>query len=349
MATAFDRWEKDPFFYAAEEVQESADRMESVYRRWVCGKAGALKSFGEVWDASAADLQRDLHATLGTAKWQLEELERAVRRNDAILSTDEATVTLHRDFVVAISDRIDMVEKNLKESILEEEGERSLTWVRLDKGERDELAHFLSSSGSEAEKVSPTPSVPDQEAGSLMDGETSVCWKSPPCQLKDLSSAEAKDHRRVASSCTELGALTISVSPEETPCISSDERANLPPPRLLSLSELRTAESSSKPKNWYRNGFRKWKAPSQEDMEETLPLRNHQLSRGMNACYEKSKSCISDCTDESYHKHHHEWLGALQRQLQRSQYQIQYGRPIQFMIWTIVTVLLIFLFVLRAS
>lgn len=26
MATAFDRWEKDPFFYAAEEVQESTDR-----------------------------------------------------------------------------------------------------------------------------------------------------------------------------------------------------------------------------------------------------------------------------------------------------------------------------------
>ncbi|KAF0922022.1 hypothetical protein E2562_023982 [Oryza meyeriana var. granulata] len=35
MATSFDRWEKDPFFPAAEEVQESADRMESVYRIWV--------------------------------------------------------------------------------------------------------------------------------------------------------------------------------------------------------------------------------------------------------------------------------------------------------------------------
>lgn len=26
MASSFDRWEKDPFFNAAEEVQESADR-----------------------------------------------------------------------------------------------------------------------------------------------------------------------------------------------------------------------------------------------------------------------------------------------------------------------------------
>lgn len=27
MATSFDRWEKDPFFAAAEEVQESSDRL----------------------------------------------------------------------------------------------------------------------------------------------------------------------------------------------------------------------------------------------------------------------------------------------------------------------------------
>jgi hypothetical protein len=31
MATSFDRWEKDPFFLAAEEVQESADRY-ALYR-----------------------------------------------------------------------------------------------------------------------------------------------------------------------------------------------------------------------------------------------------------------------------------------------------------------------------
>lgn len=30
MASSFDRWEKDPFFTAAEEVQESADRLEPV-------------------------------------------------------------------------------------------------------------------------------------------------------------------------------------------------------------------------------------------------------------------------------------------------------------------------------
>jgi hypothetical protein len=31
MATSFDRWEKDPFFPAAEEVQESADRCAASF------------------------------------------------------------------------------------------------------------------------------------------------------------------------------------------------------------------------------------------------------------------------------------------------------------------------------
>jgi len=32
MATSFDRWEKDPFFNAAEEVQESSDRYLSFFQ-----------------------------------------------------------------------------------------------------------------------------------------------------------------------------------------------------------------------------------------------------------------------------------------------------------------------------
>jgi hypothetical protein len=107
MATSFDRWEKDPFFLAAEEVQESADRyalyrflfvlidlryvpvpalmdlvfvgahsrrMESVYKIWVQERSGAggpeaaAALRGEV---SAVELRRELHTALGTAKWQV--------------------------------------------------------------------------------------------------------------------------------------------------------------------------------------------------------------------------------------------------------------------------------------
>ncbi|KAK8933768.1 hypothetical protein KSP39_PZI015247 [Platanthera zijinensis] len=350
MATAFERWEKDPFFFAAEEVQDSADRMESVYRRWMYGKSCPSKSSGGGWDPSADDLRRDLHAALGTAKWQLEELERAVKRNDAALPTNESTVTRHGDFIKAISAQIGMVEKTLQESNLDDDSERGLTWAILDKGERDELAIFLSSSGSEAEKVSPTPSSADDESGSRMDGETSVCSKNPlPFQFNDLSSPEMKDHRNAATSSDKLGAVTIFVSAEGSPGMLTDNQTNLPAPSLSNFSDLRTAESSSKPKKGYRNGFKKWRASGQEDAEEILPLRHNQLSRGMNECYEKSKNCLSNCSDDSCHKYHHDWFGAFQRQLRRSQYQIQYGRPVQMMIWTIVAVLLIFLFVLRAS
>lgn len=325
MASAFDQWEKDPFFCAAEEVQESADRMESVYRRWM-------------HDNKRIELRKELHIALGTAKWQLEELEMAVRQDDEAISAREATVTRHNDFVEAISDRIGMVEKSLKESNVEGEAESGLMWATLDKGERDELTLFLSSPCSEGEKL---PLI-------LSDVETSGGLKNSPYQLNDFSLG-LKDHCRIASGIAEVGLLVDSVSTEGSPLRLSDEQSNLPPPRLSTLFDLRTAESSSKPKKWYKNGFRKWKNQSQEDMEESLPLRNHHLSPGMNECYERSKRCISDCTDESYHKNRHDWFGAFQRQLQRSQYQIQYGRPLQMMIWITVTALLLFLFVLRAS
>ncbi|KAI5393243.1 hypothetical protein KIW84_060385 [Lathyrus oleraceus] len=65
MATSFDRWEKDPFFNAAEEVQESADRMESTFRTWV----HATKDTSSIWNPN--ELRRDLLTTLGTAKWQV--------------------------------------------------------------------------------------------------------------------------------------------------------------------------------------------------------------------------------------------------------------------------------------
>ncbi|KAF2309687.1 hypothetical protein GH714_004588 [Hevea brasiliensis] len=60
MASSFDRWEKDPFFSAAEEVQESADRMESTYRTWMHSK----KDASSLWNSE--ELHRDLRTALGT-------------------------------------------------------------------------------------------------------------------------------------------------------------------------------------------------------------------------------------------------------------------------------------------
>lgn len=104
MATSFDRWEKDPFFSAAEEVQESADRygiiegfvvpflllvilfwtlddsnvvvaspfcrLESIYWQWIQERKQASKLRGRREFASA-ELHRELRTALGTAKWQV--------------------------------------------------------------------------------------------------------------------------------------------------------------------------------------------------------------------------------------------------------------------------------------
>ena len=60
-----------------------------------------------------------------------------------------------------------------------------------------------------------------------------------------------------------------------------------------------------------------------------------------NACYEKTKSCLSSCGHEVCDKQLYGWFGALQRQLQRSQYQIQYGRPVQLISLAVLVVLFI--------
>ncbi|EPS60794.1 t-snare, partial [Genlisea aurea] len=61
---------------------------------------------------------------------------------------------------------------------------------------------------------------------------------------------------------------------------------------------------------------------------DTALPRSQNLSRGMKVCYEKSKSCLDGC-DNYYDKHLYSWYGSIQRQLQRSQYQLQYNRPVQ--------------------
>ncbi|KAF8035321.1 hypothetical protein BT93_C1370 [Corymbia citriodora subsp. variegata] len=110
--------------------------MESTYRTWA----------REMREASSTeylnDLSRDLQTALGTAKWQLEEFERAVRLSDGPRG-DQTTTARHGQFIAAIRDQIAHVEAALQE-FLGEGGKQPLQWVNLDKEERDDLALFLS-------------------------------------------------------------------------------------------------------------------------------------------------------------------------------------------------------------
>ncbi|KAK8630220.1 hypothetical protein V6N13_079023 [Hibiscus sabdariffa] len=136
VANSFDLWQKDAFFSAAEEVQESADIMESAYRVWIKQKREGLKAEDSV------ELCRELQTALGTAKWQLEEFERAIRLSHGHRS-DDITATRHEQFISAIESQISRVEVALKEAF-SKEGKQPLQWVNLDEEECDDLAIFLS-------------------------------------------------------------------------------------------------------------------------------------------------------------------------------------------------------------
>lgn len=126
------------FFSAAEEVQESADILESAYRTWLRQKKEGLAS------NDLEELRRELQTALGTAKWQLEEFERAVRLSYGNCR-EQNRIARHQQFVVAIESQISRIEDALRAS-LNEDGKKTLRWVNLDEDERDDLAMFLTGS-----------------------------------------------------------------------------------------------------------------------------------------------------------------------------------------------------------
>ncbi|KAF8084085.1 hypothetical protein N665_0734s0012 [Sinapis alba] len=296
MTTSLDRWEKDPFFAAAEEVQESADRMESAYRTWI--KRGS----SNVWDSD--QLHRDLHAALGTAKWQLDEFQRAVQSSYDNRLNDE-TRDRHREFTSVMETQVVKIEKSLKEAA---EGKGTPRWVRLNEDDRNELALFLT--------------------GPSEFGKT------------QLSSKEAKTHghRRAASATPDIGAWNISVSEDGLMQKSSGETLVRPPRKVPSVSGfLNFMEHGSK------NCVRKWKALDRQgdsDAVLLLPIQTNQ--QVVNGCLERDKSsmeCEEDCYDKQLQLHG--WYGAIQRQLQRSQYRMRYSKTVQTVIWILLLLFLI--------
>ncbi|KAG6598866.1 hypothetical protein SDJN03_08644, partial [Cucurbita argyrosperma subsp. sororia] len=130
VANSFDLWKKDGFFSAAEQVQESADTMEFAYRTWV----------REIREGLSPDdldeLRREVQTALGTAKWQLEEFEKAVRVSYRARS-EEHLLERHRLFIAAIGNQISHIEAALRESY-DKEGKKPLRWVNLNEEESNE-------------------------------------------------------------------------------------------------------------------------------------------------------------------------------------------------------------------
>ncbi|OIS96268.1 PREDICTED: syntaxin-61-like [Nicotiana attenuata] len=337
MGSYFDRWEKDPFFSAAEEVQESADRMESTYRTWI----HALKDTSGRWNSD--ELCRDLRTTLGTAKWQLEEFERAVSSSYDNASTDDAKER-HHEFVIAIDNQIKKVEKSLNESATSQGNQ----WVRLDERELNELAAFLSgppASSSFAEKnfvkvheAEQKPALWEEDRKQGMPE-----YSKSSSHLVDAGHIEDEKfsgHRKTASACADVGAWKITVADNiygKEPAPSTH--------KIPSIQGLLNCMESATKLKWSKNGYRKLKfnPDDHQEADSTLP-QSQPLTRGINTCYERSRICLDGC-DENYEKQLDGWYGAVQRQLQRSQYYMKYNRPVQMLSSV---VLLIFLIVLLA-
>ncbi|KAK6127089.1 hypothetical protein DH2020_039173 [Rehmannia glutinosa] len=122
-----------------------APRMESAYRTWLRARREGLIP------QHLDELGRELQMALGTAKWQLEEFEKAVRlsyRNNG----DDITITRHKQFVSAIEDQISRIETALRES-LNVEGKKPFRWVNLDEEECDDLALFLSGTPGTSQRI----------------------------------------------------------------------------------------------------------------------------------------------------------------------------------------------------
>ncbi|GLU04159.1 hypothetical protein SLE2022_213200 [Rubroshorea leprosula] len=324
MASSFDRWEKDPFFYAAEEVQESADRMESTYRTWLHAK----KDTSDTWKFE--ELRRDLNTTLGTTKWQLEEFEKAVQSSYKGGSSEGAK-DRHLQFIAAIEDQIANIEKSLRESALSD-GKTTLPWVQLDKGERDELAWFLSAPSQSEDNKDSNSNGKDDEipqemekepvSNSLKNSRRSVDWGS-----SEARGEKSHGHRRTASASADIGDWQIVIADAGFQHNPAKGQPPLPPRKIPSFSRfLNSMETASKLK-WSMNGAKKWKAVDCQQETDLELLRSPQMTRGINACCEKSKSSLG--CDDCYDKQLHGWYGAIQRKLQRSQYQVQHSRVIK--------------------
>uniref|UniRef100_A0A2P2JL62 Uncharacterized protein LOC105128816 isoform X1 n=1 Tax=Rhizophora mucronata TaxID=61149 RepID=A0A2P2JL62_RHIMU len=345
MASSFDRWEKDPFFSAAEEVQESADRMESTYRTWIHAK----KYSSSMWNCE--ELRRDLRTALGTTRWQLEEFQRAVSLTYIKSASDDAR-DRHREFILAIEDHISRVENLINESA-NSEGNTPLPWVCLDEGESNELALFLSGPSVFGDNTSQKNLKGDnkkpQEIGKALVPD---CPKNITQSIErdSLESREEKihGHRRTASASADIGAWNIAISEGSCPLNSSNGQAIRPPRKIPSLSGILGSIESTYNFKWPKNGVRKWKLADRQKESDTGPLQSLQLTRGINECYERSKSCL-DSYDDYYDKQLYSWYGAIQRQLQRSQYQMQYSRPIRTIFSIVFLLCLIVLVALCAS
>lgn len=222
---------------------------------------------------------------------QLEEFQRAVRSSYNESFTEDSR-DRHSDFIIAIEDQISKIEHSLQESALLE-GKPSSPWVRLDEGECNELAMFLSGPSAFGES---TPlknhNGDDENQQNMCKGLTTDRLKTSN-HLVQSGSLEARDekshqHRRTASASADIGAWNVAITEVRYQPNSSDGQPLQPPRKVPSLSGFLSSMDCASKLKLPKSGVRKWKAMDNKQETDTIPLRSSQATKvsiNVHACY----------------------------------------------------------------
>ncbi|XP_043690426.1 uncharacterized protein LOC122641152 [Telopea speciosissima] len=196
MATGFRQWESDPLFSAAEVVQDSADRMDSIFRMLLHEQSPVQGPSSDPKLLSSLEYhKRDLETALGTAKWQLEDFERAV--NLSALSDKshlrENVISQHKQFIRAIREQIIQVEKTLEDPLVGDSGRTSES-VYLNEQDRDGLALFLSG-GNPGEHHAHYDSEDSSIMRRFLDSTTASGFDNKSDEIVELKPEENEDSK----------------------------------------------------------------------------------------------------------------------------------------------------------
>ncbi|XP_062192247.1 uncharacterized protein LOC133895761 [Phragmites australis] len=349
-----EQWQKDGFFQAAEEVQESADLMESIYRTWMRERSNGSSS------EEVDDLQRELQTALGTAKWQLEQFERAVSSSCDKYSLEEGTVARRRQFIVAIEDQISRVEKVINSSLIDN-GRQGLNWVKLDDEERDDLVAFLSAPAqfySEMKNIDGSNRIPSrQKNGTNNHKDVALIIKDihevPPREISSVKSEiccpadQLHGHRTNLSSGDDHWKIDIGNKMDDDKKLSPN-RVDASSQTTTLLVTRKSTESLTRVR-WFWNSLWKPKSgehrPSRYDMSNHLNFRGiYLLAQRFNGLTERSRNCLSNWKENS---------GIYGRtggpHIQCQQQNIQFGRSIRITLLLVLSIFLIVPFLVSSA
>lgn len=184
---------------------------------------------------------------------QLEEFERAVHLSHGKYSSEENTITRHRQFIAAIKNQIRDTESELNDSFTEE-GKQPLSWVQLDEEERDDLALFLSPIPQPSQEAKDITSYHEDVAVDSRDAKSLEPYKSGKCENDGLSQVARSN-----------GSWEIQIDDEKRVDRKSVEmRQDIPSCLLNRFGIARSVEFVAKLR-WFRNSF--WKAKSEEHLQ----------------------------------------------------------------------------------